>query len=97
MTDRTIALSADLDRANVASLAREAAEIIASGAGALHLDGSSVARVRLTSVQMLASAARSAAAAGVAFVLHSPSTELAAAIRLCGLSDLILAPEGSDA
>jgi anti-anti-sigma regulatory factor len=87
-------LSADLDRANVESLAHESAELLASGVAALRFDGSAVARVRLSSVQMLASAARSAAAAGVPFELCTPSVELTTAIQLCGLSDLILSSEG---
>lgn len=95
MTNRTISLSADLDRTNVASLAHEGAEVLASGAGALTFDGSSVTRVRLCAVQMLASAARSAAVAGVPFSVREPSVELVAAVRLCGLSDLILPANGS--
>lgn len=95
MTNRTISLSADLDRTNVASLALEGAEMLASGAGPLTFDGSGVTRVRLCAVQMLASAARSAAVAGVAFSVEDPSAELVAAVRLCGLSDLILPADGS--
>lgn len=95
MTNPTISLSADLDRANVASLAHEGAEMLASGAGALTFDGSGVTRVRLCAVQMLASAARSAAVAGVPFAVEAPSAELVAAVRLCGLSDLILPAHGS--
>jgi anti-anti-sigma regulatory factor len=95
MTNRIISLSADLDRTNVASLAHEGAEVLASGVGALIFDGSGVTRVRLCAVQMLASAARSAAGAGVSFVVEEPSAELSAAVRLCGLSDLILPSSGS--
>ncbi len=96
MSDRTITLSADLDRANVQSLAQEGAELVASGCTVLRLDGGSVSRVRLSSVQMLASAARTAASAGVGFELARPSTELVKAIRLCGLETLLLSPEGSE-
>lgn len=95
MTNRSISLSADLDRTNVASLAHEGAEMLASGMGALTFNGSGVTRVRLCAVQMLASAARSAAAAGVPFAVEEPSAELVAAVRLCGLSDLILPADGS--
>jgi anti-anti-sigma regulatory factor len=95
MTNRTIMLSADLDRTNVVSLAHESAEMLASGIGPLTLDGSGVARVRLCAVQMLASAARSAAVAGVPFKLEQPTAELVAAIRLCGLTDLVLPADGS--
>lgn len=90
-----ISLSADLDRTNVASLALEGAELLASGIGGLIFDGSAVTRVRLCAVQMLASAARSAATAGVAFAVEQPTAELVAAVRLCGLSDLILPSAGS--
>lgn len=96
MSDRVITLSADLDRTNVASLAQEAAELLASGCGVLRLGGASVARVRLSSIQMLASAAQSATNAGASFELADPSPELVSAIRLCGLSDLLLSPAGSD-
>lgn len=96
MTDQAIALSADLDRANVASLAQEAAEVLASGA-ALRLDGRKVTRVRLIALQMLASAARTAAANGGSFTLEEPSDELMAALELSGLKTLVLTPEGSDA
>ena len=95
MTNRTISLSADLDRTNVASLALEGAEVLASGVGGLTFDGSGVTRVRLCAVQMLAAAARSAATAGVPFTVEGPSAELVAAVRLCGLSDLILPADGS--
>lgn len=97
MTHRMISLSADLDRTNVASLALEGAEVLASGAGALTFDGSAVTRVRLCAVQMLAAAARSAATAGAAFTVAAPSAELVAAVRLCGLTDLILPVHGSAA
>ena len=97
MTNRTISLSADLDRTNVASLALEGAEMLASGVGRLTFDGSAVTRVRLCAVQMLASAARSAAAGGVPFAVETPSAELVAAVRLCGLTDLILPAHGSAA
>lgn len=97
MTNGMISLSADLDRTNVASLALEGAEMLASGAGGLTFDGSAVTRVRLCAVQMLASAARSAATAGVPFVVEQPTAELIAAVRLCGLSDLILPAHGSAA
>jgi len=90
MTNRIISLSADLDRTNVASLALEGAEMLASGMGALTFDGSAVTRVRLCAVQMLASAARSAIGAGVPFAVVEPSVELVAAVRLCGLTDLVL-------
>ncbi len=95
MTNRMISLSADLDRTNVASLGLEGAEVLASGVGALTFDGSGVTRVRLCAVQMLASAARSAAAVNVPFSVEAPSAELVAAIRLCGLTDLILPADGS--
>ncbi len=95
MTNGMISLSADLDRTNVSSLALEGAEVLASGVGALTFDGSAVTRVRLCAVQMLASAARSAATAGVAFAVEQPTAELVAAVRLCGLSDLILPSAGS--
>jgi anti-anti-sigma regulatory factor len=90
MTNRMISLSADLDRANVESLALDAAELLASRVGPLIFDGSAVTRVRLSAVQMLASAARSAAVAGVPFAVEEPSVPLAEAIRLCGLTNLIL-------
>lgn len=91
MVANTLALSADLDRVNVASLAREANEMVASGITALRLDGSAVVRARLCSVQMLASAARTALGAGVSFAIDNPSDELAAAIELTGLSEMLLA------
>jgi len=93
MTDRTIKLSADLDRANVSSLAQEAAELLASGVQQLVFDASAVQRVWLSSVQMIVSAARSAAAAGVSFELRMPTEELKGAISLAGLNDLLMQHE----
>lgn len=95
MPVEVISLSADLDRANVTSLALEGAEMLASGAP-LRFNGAKVARVRMCSLQMLASAARSAGLAGMPFSLEEPSEELTAAIKLAGLTDLILGSEGSD-
>lgn len=90
MVANVLALSADLDRVNVASLAREANEMVASGIDVLRLDGSAVVRARLCSVQMLASAAKTAIGAGIPFAIDNPSDELAAAIELTGLSDILL-------
>lgn len=85
-----ITLSADMDRVNVTSLAREAHELVASGVDALRLDGSAVVRARLCSVQMLASAAHTALGAGIPFCIENPSDELVAAIELTGMSSMLL-------
>lgn len=90
MVGNVLALSADLDRVNVESLAREANEMVASGIESLRLDGSGVVRARLCSVQMLASAAKTAVGAGIPFIIDNPSDELTAAIELTGLAEMLL-------
>lgn len=83
-----------MDRAAADRLAPELRAALRTGGGvAVHAD--SVDRIGQTGLQLLLSAARSAAAAGVPLTIHAPSLALQTAVEIAGLRPhLPIAPVG---
>jgi anti-anti-sigma regulatory factor len=77
-----------MDKASLPELAATLAVTLAK-AKALVIDGEQAGRIGLSAVQLLASAARTAANSGASFAIERPSAELRAAVRFAGISDLL--------
>lgn len=83
-----IILPATMDKVSLPPIAREMAELCDKGE-ALAIDGSKVSRVGLAGLQLLASAALAAQDRSVEFKVTGASDELAGAISLGGLSNML--------
>jgi chemotaxis protein CheX len=83
----TLALAASMDLTEAEGLYQALRQGLQHGG--IVLDGSAVERVSTPCLQLLAAAAASAAANGVVFRLHGPSTVLLTAISQLGLGAAI--------
>jgi ABC-type transporter Mla MlaB component len=88
---RTIALSAIVDREAVALLLPELREAL--GMGSLRIEAARVERIGQAGLQLLISAARTAADANRTFAIENSSPALCRAARLAGVADHLALPD----